>query len=92
MDILDDNSNSKGADFTISHNTATVGNETAADVQLNALNESTNNTFTVITGIENDGYGHLSKITTTKYTMPYDSTYTYSGNVTAENNIATVTT
>lgn len=92
VDILDDNSNSKGADFTISHNTATVGNETAVDVQLNALNESTNNTFTVITGIENDGYGHLSKITTTKYTMPYDSTYTYSGNVTAENNIATVTT
>lgn len=36
--------------------------------------------FNVITGVENDAYGHITKITTSKYQLPELKTYKLSGN------------
>ena len=58
----------------------TVGTGTAS------ANLDAKGTFTAITGIEDDGYGHVSKVTTTTYTLPKDTTYTLSG---ASVNLAT---
>lgn len=76
------------ATFTVEHNTLEVGSES------NTANLEPKKTFTAVTGIEDDGYGHMSKITTTTYTLPKDTTYTLSGdvvNVTEENGIKTAT-
>jgi hypothetical protein len=89
--VVSSTDNNKGAEFTIGHNTATVSTDDSNKVQLNALNDNGNTTFTVITGIEDDGYGHISGITTTEYTMPYDSTYQFSGAVKAADNSVTIT-
>lgn len=37
-------------------------------------------TFDVITGVENDTYGHVTKITTSRYKLPELTTYNLSGN------------
>lgn len=79
--VVSSTDNNKGADFTIAHGTAEVAKASAAAVTLNAQNAASNKSFTVITGIEDDGHGHISKITTTQYNMPYDSTYTLAGAV-----------
>ena len=79
--VVSSTDNNKGANFTVAHGTATVATASAAAVTLNAQNAASNKSFTVITGIEDDGHGHISKITTTQYNMPYDSTYTLAGAV-----------
>ncbi len=80
--------NENSATFTVEHNTMEVG-AGSASVTLDAKN-----TFTAITGIEDDGYGHMSKITTTTYTLPKDSTYTLSGDIvtltTADDGLKTI--
>lgn len=68
------------ADFKIAHDTASPTTTPAQGVTLAPSNASSGTkTFTVVTGITDDGYGHLDNITTTTYTMPKNSTYTLSG-------------
>ena len=68
------------ADFKIAHATASPTTTPVQNVTLAPSNASSGTkTFTVVTGITDDGYGHLNDITTTTYTMPKNSTYTLSG-------------
>lgn len=58
--------------FEIEHNEVTVATTTGTPTDLKAKD-----TFTVITGVSNDGHGHLSGITTTEFTLPEDKDTTY---------------
>lgn len=87
--------NEAGTDFTVEHAAGSYNNTTTngGSVTLAPSNASSGNkTFTVVTGITEDGYGHIKTVTTKTYTTPSDSTYKYDGSVTTTNNKTTVTT
>lgn len=87
--------NTAGTDFIVEHAAGSYNNTTTdgGPVFLASSNASSGNkTFTVVTGITEDGYGHIQTVTTKTYTTPSDSTYQYDGTVTTVDNSATVTT
>lgn len=87
--------NNAGTDFTVEHAAGSYNNTTTdgGSVILAPSNASSGNkTFTVVTGITEDGYGHIQTVTTKTYTTPSDSTYQYDGTVATTDNSATVTT
>lgn len=87
--------NNAGTNFTVEHAAGSYNNTTTdgGSVTLAPSNASSGNkTFTVVTGITEDGYGHIQTVTTKTYTTPSDSTYKYDGSVATTDNSATVTT
>ena len=84
---LGENSIGERSAFTVKHATMTVAEDTSAESDLNGKDA-----ITVVTGIDDDGYGHLSKITTTKYILPDYSLGTLAAVDSENNNIVTVTT
>lgn len=62
------------AEFVVKHATATVAEEEGEAVTLAAKD-----TFSVVTAVEYDDYGHIASIETTEFTAPVDSTFVLSG-------------
>lgn len=83
-------SEADGTDLTVTvmHDTATVGSGTDTNNTVKLTGE--NNTFTVVSSIENDGYGHLKTIKTKTVTIDKETTYSLTEPEVA-NNIASIT-
>ena len=71
--------NNEGGTITLSHKSysTTLTPTTEAELKLDA-NDTQKNFFTVVTGVERDAGGHLSKVTTKKITIPKDNDTTSS--------------
>ena len=64
------------ANFVVKHATVTVAEEDGEAVELAA-----EGTFSAVTAVEYDDYGHIARIETTEFTAPVDSTFELSGAV-----------
>lgn len=67
---IDKDENNIGTDYEVEHNTITVSRPEAGT----AVPVAPKGTITVVTGITDDGYGHMDTITTKTYELPGQNT------------------
>lgn len=65
-----ENTGKNGTDYEVKHNTATVSRPDAGD----AVPVAPAGKITIVTGITDDGYGHMDTITTKTYQLPGQNT------------------